>query len=416
MYSWLIVGGGPQGVIIANALRTVVGLPIAELAIVDAHSVPLAVWDRRTEACGMRFLRSPGAHGLMPDFGALWAGDCTGLSRAHHEIEPYARPSLELFRHHAHVATAGLDECWVQGKVVDIREGPEGSYTTATADGRTFQSKRVVLALGAGITPRIPVWARQLESPSRASLIDHLFSDSFRRTEIRGERVAIIGGGISAVQLALSLSDAGGLPPVLLSRRPLRESQFDSDPCYIGPRCMEEYAAAPRPVRRALLESARHPGTVTPGLHQRLLDAVRDGAIIHRVESIQSAMVIDGEIHLSTQSGTVRADRIVLATGFEPARPAGSLIDRIADSFSGPQLPKDTDGYPVVREDLSWREGLYVTGKLAEVELGPSAANLIGAHNAAKRIISSLRGAPQIVPQAWRRYAPARVSSSSESI
>ena len=76
----------------------------------------------------------------------------------------------------------------------------------------------------------------------------------------------------------------------------------------------------------------------------------------------------------------------------------------------------DAAGYPVPRPSLEWDEGLYVTGALAELELGPAAPNIVGAHNAAKRIVGTLGGAVRRVPQAWFRYAPASVSRSSDSL
>ena len=53
-------------------------------------------------------------------------------------------------------------------------------------------------------------------------------------------------------------------------------------------------------------------------------------------------------------------------------------------------LPTADCGYPFVDLALQWAKGLYVMGPLAELEIGPAAANLGGGRIAVKRICASL--------------------------
>lgn len=50
----------------------------------------------------------------------------------------------------------------------------------------------------------------------------------------------------------------------------------------------------------------------------------------------------------------------------------------------GPLLAR---GYPVLDARLRWAPGLYASGGLAELRLGPVARNLIGARRAAERLL-----------------------------
>ncbi|MBL8151238.1 MAG: hypothetical protein JNN15_15045, partial [Blastocatellia bacterium] len=44
-------------------------------------------------------------------------------------------------------------------------------------------------------------------------------------------------------------------------------------------------------------------------------------------------------------------------------------------------------GYPIVDRSLKWHPGIYVSGPLAELELGPTARNIIGARTAAEKLL-----------------------------
>jgi hypothetical protein len=86
-------------------------------------------------------------------------------------------------------------------------------------------------------------------------------------------------------------------------------------------------------------------------------------------------------LHLTSE--TIEADLVVLATGFESARPGGVWLDEVIAALN---LPTAECGYPIVDRTLCWGPGLYVTGPLAELEIGPVARNIIGARLAAERI------------------------------
>ena len=81
------------------------------------------------------------------------------------------------------------------------------------------------------------------------------------------------------------------------------------------------------------------------------------------------------------------ADRVLLATGFAAKRPGGTMIDGLIASAN---LPCAECGYPVVDSQLRWHPRVYVSGPLAELELGPVSRNIAGARRAADRVVASV--------------------------
>jgi hypothetical protein len=419
MLDWLIIGAGIHGCVIAHALIAHGRLHDApntapRIRLLDPHGQPLAVWRRLTHSCGMRYLRSPAAHAIVPSFTGLlgWARR-EGYNLVEQTTQPYARPSLELFGAHADamISATGLGSLITRGRALRL-EPRDGAWVVAT-DSNELAARRVVLALGRSDGPLVPGWAR-----GHAPRVVHLFDPGFRRdAPLTASSPTIVGGGVSAVHLALHLAARGARVRLLMRHEP-RIHQFDSEPCYLGPSCMRDYLAESDPERRrSILDRARHPGSIPPDVHAELQLAIAAETVELVVDEVRDAADSGrAELVLTGDSGSYRSGLVVLATGFAPGPPGLDLIGPLArGTYGGAPLPTDSAGYPIPRASLEWADGLYVTGSLGEQELGPSAPNIIGAHNSAKRIVSHLAGRPRKIPAAWSRYAPASVSTSSDS-
>jgi lysine/ornithine N-monooxygenase len=253
--------------------------------------------------------------------------------------------------------------------------------------------------------------------------------------------VAVIGGGITAAHKALELVRAKqqqgnnnnnnhNLSSIhLISRHPLKEQQFDTHQDWMMDRAAskrsEEGGGAGTPERqrkfsqsstswkerRMVIAKERVPGTVTPAIRRGddgLCYAIEKGDVQwHQSEVLEKRYVQRTTYQLEDGSGsgagsegvtrrtrmeltlscgdTIEVDEVVLATGFGKKLPGGKLItDLVANS--GLEV-SDFCGYPIVDENLAWHSRIYVTGALAELELGPSARNIAGARLAAERII-----------------------------
>lgn len=101
MLDWLIIGGGIHGTYLSLYLTQRKGVAPEQMRVLDAQPEPLALWRQFTNNCGMEYLRSSHAHNLHFDPFSLvtFARTLDGQPLARF-IEPYGRPSLELFNAH----------------------------------------------------------------------------------------------------------------------------------------------------------------------------------------------------------------------------------------------------------------------------------------------------------------------------
>ena len=199
----------------------------------------------------------------------------------------------------------------------------------------------------------------------------------------------MVGGGISAGQVALRLVTEGHRVS-LASRHALRTHQFDSDPGWLGPRYTAEFQQEPDPERRrAAIARARHRGSVPPEISRSLRRAIARKRIDwHEGDVTGSRDHPDGiSIQIDSDVDLV-VDRVLLATGFSRHRPGGAMVDDLIESAS---LRCAGCGYPIVDPSLRWHPGVYVSGPLAELELGPVSRNIAGARRAADRIAAAAR-------------------------
>jgi pyruvate/2-oxoglutarate dehydrogenase complex dihydrolipoamide dehydrogenase (E3) component len=383
-YDWLIIGGGIHGVHIAARLLGEAGVDRERLAIVDPNDGLLAVWRRCTTVTGMKHLRSPAVHNVDIAHSSLF--DFVGRRRRKSKtfIAPYNRPSLKSFNAHCDRVskTYALSERHVRGLATDCSVRPEG-VEVSLASGDVLSSRHLVLALGASHHLAYPDWA--LGHPDR---IHHVFDPEFTEWPSSAERIAVVGGGISAAQVALRLVEDGHEVTVV-TRHPWRHHQFDSDPGWLGPKLMKAFSREPRPERRrGMIDEARHRGSIPPDV-ERALRAASEGDRLVVTQAEVEAVERDGTsstLQLGETTPLV-VDRVFVATGFSPSRPGGALVDRLVDTAGLACAPC---GYPVVDTALRWHEHIQVSGPLAELELGPVARNIAGARRAGDRIVKSL--------------------------
>jgi cation diffusion facilitator CzcD-associated flavoprotein CzcO len=268
----------------------------------------------------------------------------------------------------------------------------------------------VVLAIGLGEQPCWPPWAQA--GRLSGARVDHVFDPGFTRAAVLpSERVAVVGGGISAAQLALSLAERAPGKVVLVSRHGARVHQFDSDPGWLGPKQMQAFErTADHGARRAMIAAARHRGSMPPEIAARLAKSIATGALVRREFEVEALHPrADGAAALAVRDGDeIVADRIVLATGFEPARPGGAWLTAAIEDLG---LPCAACGYPIVGPSLAWRRDLFVTGPLAELELGPTARNIAGARRAGERIACAARPDRRAAPVAAAHLVGARAAA-----
>jgi thioredoxin reductase len=389
MLDWLIVGGGIQGTYLAIFLLGRMGIKPETLRILDPHGQMLAVWEHHTANTGMEYLRSAHAHNLHFDPWSLatFARTRAGAPLARF-IEPYGRPSLELFRAHSTrlIERYRLDDLRLRGRAAGLAKQANG-WRVETEDGG-IEARNVILAIGATEQPLWPEWAVRLRETGAP--VHHIFDMDFQRAALpEWQHAIVLGGGITAAQTALALAVDG--PVTLLTRHMTRIHDFDSDPRWIDPRQLADFHAThDYTARRSIIAGARHRGSMPSDVAEDLQRAVLEARLLRRMEQVTGAEAQpNGMIKVElADAAAVETDCLVLATGFEASRPGGAWLD---EAIAAHGLPVAPDGYPIVDPTLCWTRGLYVTGPLAELEVGPTARNIIGVRLAAERIRAGVR-------------------------
>jgi len=386
MLEWLIVGSGVHGTHLSHQIMNHGGVHRDRIRVLDPHPVPLARWDTLMARVGVAYLRSPVVHHLdaepwsLKRFARRWRSP-TGLQPW---ITRYKRPSVELFRAHVDALSAAshLDALRLEGRAIGIRRMTGGLRVETT--GGPLEARRVVLALGSSESPLWPEWARRLGD--RGGEVGHVFDADFAPLP-SGARVAVLGGGSTAAQTALAFARTNPGAVTLLSRHAPRLSPFDTDHGWMGPRQMGGFwRERSLSTRRILIRQARRQGSCPPEVASSVRAAFRSGTLDHRLATVTDAdLTPEGAIQLDfgADAPPILVDRLVLATGFDPARPGGDWLGRAIQDLGLPCAPC---GFPIVDRRLQWQDGLFVSGALAELEVGPVARNILGARVAAERL------------------------------
>lgn len=381
-FELLIVGAGIHGCTVA--VRLLHDLPELRsgLRLLDASGGCLAEWERRTRGQGMKVMRSPGAHHLDVPPESL-------IRHAERELRedelnaPYHRPTLALFLDHSRavVRRTRLEELVLPETVAVVESTREG-YRVHCRSGRVLSTRFLLLAPGTGGQERLPPWAASLGC--RASHVEHfdVGRESFDRC-----RVLVVGGGLSAATVADAVASRGA-SVVLTSRHRLEARLFDVDPGWMGPKYLRPFwAEHDFATRLRMIREARGRASVTP----EMLDRLRR----HRLEGRLRLVEGDEVVAVVRQGGALVArvrhagelptfDRVLCATGCDPRIEKLRWLGELGAA-------RACEGRPLVGPTLELRPGCFVTGWLAELELGPAARNVSGARRAAERIAGAVR-------------------------
>lgn len=376
-----VLGAGPHG--LSAVLHLLAADPnlADDIVVLDPSGEWMSTWYEQFARLEIENLRSPGVHHPSPDVDALFAHThehgfaSSGL--------PYNLPTTEAFNAFTRrlVAEQALDAPLpLRPNTVDYC----GGALHIDAGEVEIRAERLVIASNPH-RRTIPSWVWPL--CGRTSMkIDHAADVDLRLLDgLSGEHVLVIGGGLTAAHLAVGAAKRGARVD-MVTRRPLRTLPFDTEPGWLGPKCLDDYNATRDPrVRIALARQARNGGSIPPWMRSRL-DG--NGIELHEGADVREVVHDDGGCALVLRNGTsLRPDRMWLATGTTPDVAAMRCLESMLPDIA------QVDGYPVTSDDL--RMGyfpIHVMGRLATATLGPAAGNLWGARHAARRIARSITG------------------------
>lgn len=395
-----IIGAGPYGLSIAAHLRSL-GVPYR------IFGTPVDTWAQHMPA-GM-FLKSDGFASSLsdPDGKGTLENYCADRGIPYH---PTNRPvPVEVFVGYARAFQERFVPDLEERQVVAIDKADD-VYTLALDDGETLQADQVVLAVGITHFGLVP--------PQLAGLPPELMSHSSDHHDMgrwAGRHVAVIGGGSSAIDLAVFLKEAGARTTLVVRADRLR---FASPPSGrersrwerirqpssgLGPgwkswvcqNLPQFFRFLPGDMRTTIVR--RHLG---PAAGWPMKDRLEDGVEILLGSSIEEASEEDGKVRLTLRrtDGTrteLVADHVAAATGYLPD------VERLR--FLSPGLrsairthnkaPKLDGGFQ------SSVDGLYIVGPGAADSFGPLMRFMVGAEFVAPAVAKRLaRRARRTVP------------------
>ena len=398
-----IIGGGIHGCSIAARITREVPHAVKHLAILDRYSQPLLAWNRKTRAQGMTFLRSPAVHHISSDSLGVVEYART-RDRTDELVPPYVQPSINLFFDFCthEIATQQLQGVYHRFDVAELRwEKGAGAFPFRIISQKNegFRTACVILAIGAEDCSYVPTefvgfkhqFPRQILHSREFNLC------SLKHTDL--QKVAIIGGGLSAATLAKNLTDSG-VKTVLITRKPMKVQRFDFEPSWLGPKALRAFREEPDwNIRMETIQLARGEGSVTPEMAQSLAASAASGDIC----LLMGTRIVEIEGHrqlrITTSEHTINnLDLIILATGYRFNLQRYDFLSHLIKKHRIPML----SGLPLLDENLQLLpvEKLFGSGTIAQLQIGPAAGNIAGTALAYERMREQVLGT---IPVSHRR-------------
>lgn len=383
-----IVGAGPHALTLATHLLQKRKEMQGKFVVFDPSGRWLSQWSQQFAAQEILHLRSPAVHHPDPDPYSLRR---FAQNRSQELFPPYDLPGTKLFEEFCQetIARWQLENAVIPAKVTGIESlsGSRGFRLEREGDSAVI-ARRVVMAAGGG-RPSFPDWVQQIETDYPRDRLCHSQSVDLRQLQLRGDRILMIGGGLTSGHLALGATSRGARVTLMVKRR-LQEKLFDAEPGWLGPKYLKGFVAESDWSRRwELIQQARNGGSMTPEVATRLRRESRNGNLVIQEEcQVVRASWNSGEWQIVCNDGTnYTCDRIWLATGTKVDVTMDPLLAQVLISHPIPIV----NGLPVLDEHLRWPGcELLIMGGLAALQVGPVARNLSGARMASDRIQPAL--------------------------
>ena len=107
------------------------------------------------------------------------------------------------------------------GEIILIQQLPHSSrpqLRLCLKDGKSIIARRVVLAIGSSQT-QIPDWVSQIQTPYPQDRLCHSQFIDLRKLQLAGERILIVGGGLTSGHLAMGALSRMAKVDILIRRK-----------------------------------------------------------------------------------------------------------------------------------------------------------------------------------------------------
>lgn len=354
--------------------------------VFDPSGEWMTVWNRQFAALEIPHLRSPAVHHPDPNAFALRK---FAESRGSELFPPYDLPGTKLFKDFCEdvISRWQLNDQVVPLAVNRI-EPLVSRFRLCLENGQVIIARRVVLATGSG-KEQIPRWVEAVKDEYPKDKLCHSKSVDLRKLQLVGEKILIIGGGLTSGHLAIGAISRGAKVHLMM-RRQLQEKLFDAEPGWLGPKYLKGFFAESDFEKRfVMIQEARNGGSMTPAVGMELRRQARNGNLIQdencevvKIEWLANRFLVqcsDGNIH--------EFEQIWLSTGTKLDVTKEPLLEDVFDVHSIPVV----NGLPILDESLRWQGcDLFVMGGFAALQVGPTARNLSGARMASEKIVAAL--------------------------
>ena len=391
-----IVGAGPHALTLVTHLLQKKKSMRGRFLVFDPTGTWMNRWHHQFAAFEIPHLRSPAVHQPDPNPHALRT---FAAPRSRELFAPYDLPGTQLFWDFCQetIRRWQLADCVYPDRVVRVQPCQDNGRTRFClylANGHTIIARRVAIANGGGV-PNLPDWVRQISTSYPQDRLLHSDRVDLRGLHLQGERVLIVGGGLTSGHLALGAVERGA-QVLLMSRRNVYEKLFDAAPGWIGPKYLKDFWVEPDfHVRWQTIQQARNDGSMTPAVLSQLRKLAREQKVIFYEQcGVSQAEWRDEWWQIHCDNSTVREcihhqniDRIWVATGSQLDARNHPLLQDVLDVYP----IECVNGLPVIDEHLRWQGcELFIMGGLAALRVGPAARNLSGARAASDRIVPAL--------------------------
>lgn len=374
MSTWTIIGGGIQAVTIAIKLKSI-GIKDHELTIIDPHQSLCEQFEDYTQRIQMPYLRSPCVHHIHPNPFHL-----NQFAKCHQYINasygPYKRPNRALFIDHIHhlLHKFNLNKNHIVGFANKISFNQK-QWHVQLSQHNWVTSDYLVIATGCNHVPYIP------HNFKHTPDVYHIFDS---RLNLHKQTSHVVGSGISAAHVTLKLLQHQPQSVIhLWTNKVIDVHDFDADPGWLGPKKMSNFSAlTDSKTKLKIIQKERHKGSMPKELALRLKKHMKQGKLIMHINELKDIH----HHHICTEQYCMFYDSVVLATGFEDTLMQQPIIKQLVKNFNA---PVSDAGLPSISSHLEWLPNLFVTGGLADLELGPFARNIMGGREAAAKIATA---------------------------
>ena len=385
-----IIGAGVQALTVTTHLLQKSSKLYHKFLVFDPSQTWMSQWQQQFAAQQIPYLRSPAVHHPDPNSHQLR----TFAENRHNELfPPYDRPGTKLFNDfcdeviHRWKLTEKVYPARVS-QIIPIKRDSRSRFQLVLNTGENIIARRVVLATGSGKV-QLPQWVDSITSDYPADRLCHSQQVNLQRLNLAGERILIVGGGLTSGHLTKGAINLGATV-TLMTRKQLQAKTFDADPGWLGPKYLKDFHAQTDWYKRwQMIQEARNGGSITPDMMLQLNQAANERKVrIDESCQVSNARWQDNLWQVNCEDGSnYQFNRIWLATGTRFSTKEHPLLQDVLKTYP----TEIVNGLPVLDEHLRLpKSNFFIMGGLAALQIGPVARNIGGGKMAARLIVPAI--------------------------